>query len=120
VCLREIRRNAERFPGIHLRFVKTFTRRRYALGLRGGLGKRLRSASKGKCIVGIQANRFRKGSNRYGEVLGIAIRVNHLGTAQISIEGGRVTRTAELDFGRDIAKERDFQGAGDGCCDLGL
>jgi hypothetical protein len=43
-----------------------------------------------------------------------------LGPAQIRIEGGRVTRPAELDFGRDIAEERDFQSARHRGRNLGL
>ena len=44
-----------------------------------------------------------------GRSLVVANRAHRLGPAQIRIEGGGITRPAELDFGRDIAEERDFQ-----------
>ena len=68
----------------------------------------------------IQADRFRVRGNRGGEVFGVASRAIRLGPAQIRIEGGRIARPAELDFGRDIPEQRDFQCAGHRGGNLGL
>jgi len=70
--------------------------------------------------VRIQANRFGVCGNRDGEVFGFVSRADRLGPAQIRVEGGRIARPAELDFGRDIPKECHFQGAGYRGGDLGL
>ena len=48
------------------------------------------------------------------------IGASRLRSAQIRIERGRVARPAELDFGRDIPEQRDFQRLGHGGGDLGL
>ena len=52
----------------------------------------------------IEADRFRVGGNRGGEVFGFMARAISLGPAQIRIERGRIARPVELDFGRDIAE----------------
>jgi hypothetical protein len=72
-------------------------------------------------IVRIEANRFRKrGNRRFGRSLAFVCRAKRLAPAQIRIERGRIVRPAELDFGRDIAEERDFEGAGHSSGNLGL
>ena len=118
--LGQIRRERERLAGIRLRLVKAFTQRRFGRGLPGDSGKGDRSARERERIVRIQADRFRVRGNRGWEVFGVVSRAIRLGPAQIRIEGGRIARPAELDFGRDIAEQRDFQGAGHRGGNLGL
>ena len=99
VGLRQIRREDKRLARIRLRLLKAFTRRRFGLGVLGDDGKGERSPDERERIVRIEADRFRVRSNRSGEVFAVAYRACCLCPAQIRIEGGRIARAAELDFG---------------------
>ena len=48
------------------------------------------------------------------------MRQKHLGPPQIGVEGGRIARPAQLDFGREIAEKRDFKSARHRRGNLGL
>ena len=59
-------------------------------------------------------------SNRGWEVFAVALRAIRLCPAQIRIEGSRIARPAELNFGRDIAEQCDFKSTGHRGGNLGL
>ena len=69
VGLGEIRREDKRLARIRQRLVIACTHRRGGLGFAGDRGKGDRSGGKRERIVRIEADRFRVGGNRGGEVL---------------------------------------------------